>query len=94
MEKLFKKWFEVVYRDKPEKVDEIVSVWQKMVANEEATWSGREIFADFLLHNELADGSHFFAIDWKDADELMAYFDDVAARFEINFDWTKTKKII
>ncbi|ULJ69560.1 hypothetical protein MIS45_01470 [Wielerella bovis] len=95
MEELFRKWFEVVYRDDPEQVDEIVSIWQDVVDDddEEATWNGDEIFTDFLLHNELGDGTHFFAIDWKDADSFIAYLDDdVAERFELRFDWSEQNR--
>ena len=88
MKEQFKEWFEVVYRDNPDAVNEIVSIWQDMVDDDEATWSGDEIFTDFLLHNELGDGSHFFAIDWKDADTLIDYLDDVAERFDFEFQWT------
>lgn len=92
MKEQFKEWFEVVYRDDPDVVDDIVATWQDVVDDEEATWAGEEIFTDFLLHNELGDGSHFFAIDWKDVDELIANLDDVAMRFHFTFHWTNENR--
>lgn len=93
MENQFRAWFEVVYRDNPDEVDDIVSKWAEMIENEdfaddELSWEAEDVFRTFLLHDVVGDDAHLFAIDWKDSESLIAYLDDFAERFDFDFAWT------